>query len=199
HEDNSQNNLTDLAQYKVISLFENLKTTRRIELASSLHYIVWKKEVIFKKEVFQKLNIWKPRKFKKDEMEDIWNFLINEKLFSKDIITANKLIDGLEKIKPGIYIVFECKNYSKDLGNPEIDQIYGRLAKHISKLGILICRMISNRKKVHKNIKDIKQQSRRFIIILEDEDLIEMIRLRFTGKDPSKILRMKLENLLLNN
>ncbi len=256
------NKLCDLAQYKIIILFEDkLKSIRRIELAASLHFIVWKKEIILKQEVFKELEKWKSKKFKDNEKEEIWNLLISEKLFSKDIKKANDLIDGLKNLMPGPkdwykyqmyianlfqilfsddlndirteeqinegrkridilarnvsnngfffdlfnkfkvyspYIVIECKNYSGDLENREFDQIYGRLTKYIGCFGILVCRRIKNQKKTQKFERDLINQSEKIIITLDDNDLIEMIKLKFTNGDPNEILRKKLDLLFLN-
>jgi len=256
------NTLYDLAQYKIIILFEDkLKSTRRIELAASLHFIVWKKEIILKKEVFKELEKWKPKEFKDNEKEEIWNLLMSEKLFSRDIKKANDLIDVLNNLKPGLkdwykfqryiadlfqilfsddlkdirteveinegrkridilarnvsnkgfffdlinkfkvycpYIVIECKNYSEDLENREFDQIYGRLMKNIGCFGILVCRRIKNQKKIQKFERDLINQYEKIIITLDDNDLIEMIKLKFTNGDPNEILRKKLDLLFLN-
>ena len=257
-----ENTINDLAQYKIITLFEEkLKSTRRIELAASLHFIVWKNEIILKQDVFKKLEIWKPKKFKINEKEEVWNLLISEKLISQDIRKANDLVANLKKLVPGHrdsykfqvymvelfpilfsndlkdikkeeqinegrkridilarnvskygfffdllnkfkihcpYIVIECKNYSGDLENREFDQINGRLTKYIGNFGILVCRKIKNQKKTLKLVKDLIYQSEKIIITLDDDDIIEMIKLRFTEADPRELLRRKLDLLFLN-
>lgn len=256
------NTINVLAQYKIITLFEEkLKSTRRIELAASLHFIVWKKEIILKQDVFTKLEIWKPKKFTNNEKEEIWNLLISEKLISQEIKKANDLVADLKKLVPGQkdwykyqvymtelfpilfsndlkdikkeeqinegrkridilarnvskcgfffdllnkfrihcpYIVIECKNYSGDLKNREFDQINGRLTKYIGHFGILICRKIKNQEKSLKLVKDLIYQSEKIIITLDDDDIIEMIKLRFTEADPRELLREKLDLLFLN-
>jgi len=261
-ESKSGNIVNDLAQYKIITLFEEkLKSTRRIELAASLHFIVWKKEIILKQEIFKELEKWKPKKFKDNEKEEIWNLLISEKLISKEIKKANDLLDDLKKLIPGQkdwykyqiyiadlfqilfsydlkdikkevqinegrkridilarnvsncgffldlikkfkiycpYIVIECKNYSGDLENREFDQISGRLTKYIGDFGILVCRKIKNQEKSLKMVKDIINQSEKIIITLDDDDIIEMIKLRYTKADPREFLRKKLDLLFLN-
>ncbi len=261
-ESENGNTLNDLAQYKIITLFEDiLKSTRRIELAASLHFIVWKKEVIVEQEVFKELEKWKPNKFINNEKEEIWNLLIQEKLLSNDIKKANDLINDLKKLKPGQrdwykfqlyianlfkilfsndlkdikteeeinegrkridilarnvsnsgffydlinkfeihcpYIVIECKNYSGDLENREFDQISGRLTKYIGDFGILVCRKIKNQNKSLKLVKDLINQSEKIIINLDDDDIIEMIKLKFTEADPREMLRKKLDLLFLN-
>jgi 2-polyprenyl-3-methyl-5-hydroxy-6-metoxy-1,4-benzoquinol methylase len=48
------------------------------------------------------------------------------------------------------YIIFECKNYTEDLQNGEIDQLLGRLKPSIGVVGFIVCRSIKNKTKVLK-------------------------------------------------
>lgn len=71
-------------------------------------------------------------------------------------------------------IIIECKNYSEDIKNPELDQLSGRLSKNISMFGILVCRSIQDKKKIMKQCKDIKQEGK-YVMVLCDSDINKMI------------------------
>ena len=44
---------------------------------------------------------------------------------------------------PCAYVAFECKNYSTDVANPEIDQLAGRFSPNRGKVGFLCCRQVT--------------------------------------------------------
>jgi hypothetical protein len=74
-------------------------------------------------------------------------------------------------------IFVECKNYTKEIANPELDQIAGRFSPNRGKLGFLLCRNIDNRVRFIERCRDTAQDDRGFIIVLEDSDLIEFLEL----------------------
>lgn len=75
-------------------------------------------------------------------------------------------------------IIIECKNYGQELGNPEIDQLQGRLNHRRGMFGIIICRSIQNRKRMIQRCKDVMNDSKGFIVVLDDSDISILLKLR---------------------
>lgn len=73
------------------------------------------------------------------------------------------------------YIIIECKNYSKDIKNPELDQMIGRLTVNKGMLGIITCRTINNKKLFIERCRDSFKNGHGLIIPLTDDDLISAL------------------------
>ncbi|WP_090238926.1 hypothetical protein [Fictibacillus solisalsi] len=76
---------------------------------------------------------------------------------------------------PCAYIFMECKNYSSDPMNPELDQLSGRFSWNKGKFGILLCRKIENMELFLQRCRDTAMDDRGIIIPLVDDDLIYML------------------------
>lgn len=72
-------------------------------------------------------------------------------------------------------ILFECKNFSQDIENPEYDQMNGRFNNRESTIGYIVCRNIQDKSKVIKSCKDFVTNSQRYIFVLTDEDIIVLL------------------------
>ena len=74
-------------------------------------------------------------------------------------------------------IMVECKNYSKDPANPEIDQLSGRFGANRGKLGMMLYRTVDNYDRLCARCRDTAQDDRGFMLPLGDEQVIEYLDL----------------------
>ncbi|WP_207260461.1 hypothetical protein [Desulfovibrio sp. Huiquan2017] len=83
------------------------------------------------------------------------------------------------------YILFECKNYNSDMRNPEFDQLTGRFSDKRGQFGILICRNKGDKNLCEQRCKDIINDRRGFVIVLDDNDICNMLHMKWNtnGKD----------------
>lgn len=70
------------------------------------------------------------------------------------------------------FIFVECKNYSREVINPELDQIGGRFSYQRGRVGIIVCRHIDNDKLFLKRCADTYNDGRGLILPLTDEDIL---------------------------
>jgi hypothetical protein len=95
-----------------------------------------------------------------------------------DITFTNNATTGffnwLSRSYKSQYVLIECKNFSQEVGNPELDQLAMRMSSDRGKFGILICRNIENRKTLLDRCKAILRDDKKYIIVLDDNDLIEI-------------------------
>lgn len=109
-----------------------------------------------------------------------------------------KDLNQLHKIKcPKIFI--ECKNYGNEIENPEIDQLQGRFSDKRGVFGILLCRSIKNKQKMIDKCKDVMNAGNGFIIVLEDLDIISLLKLKDLQdeKGVDNFLTSKLDELIM--
>ena len=76
---------------------------------------------------------------------------------------------------PCRYIFFECKNYSRDIANPELDQMVGRLSPNSGKFGIIVCRDAENEPLLLSRCADSYKANHGLILPLIDSDIIEIL------------------------
>lgn len=89
---------------------------------------------------------------------------------------------------PCQYIFFECKNYTKDVKNPELDQMVGRLAPSRGKFGIILCRGIDNESLFMQRCKDSYKDNHGLIIPLTDNDIIAILENKKNGIDHAEVI-----------
>lgn len=102
---------------------------------------------------------------------------------------------------PCQYIFMECKNYSGDPNNPELDQLAGRFSPNRGKAGFLICRTIENMDLFLSRCIDTYRDDRGLIIPIVDSDLIKAMKERKNNKrlHLNKILRDRQREIQLKS
>jgi len=73
------------------------------------------------------------------------------------------------------FIMIECKNYSADPNNPELDQLAGRFYNGRGKVGFLLCRNVGNMKLLLQKCSDSYKEGRGLIIPITDEDILNLL------------------------
>lgn len=76
---------------------------------------------------------------------------------------------------PSSFIFIECKNYSTDPANPELDQLAGRFDVNKGQMGLLMCRSVDNMPLLLQRCADAFDAQRDVMIPLTDADLLRML------------------------
>jgi len=119
-----------------------------------------------------------------------------------DITYTNEARNGffawLSLHYPSSMIFVECKNYGKEVGNPEVDQLSGRFSPSRGKVGILTCREVEDKGRLLARCIDTAKDSRGFIIYLDDHDIIALINDRKNNPESNEypLLRIKFNALV---
>jgi hypothetical protein len=74
-------------------------------------------------------------------------------------------------------VMVECKNYSKEMANQELDQLAGRFSDTRGRLGLLIGRNFDNRDRFVPRCRDTAQANNGFIVALVDQDIVRFLSL----------------------
>jgi len=81
-------------------------------------------------------------------------------------------------------IPVECKNYSRDPANPELDQIVNRLSWDRGRLGVLVCRNLDNKDLLRERCRDTAKDDNGYVLALDDCDLEQFVT---DAEDSSKV------------
>jgi hypothetical protein len=76
---------------------------------------------------------------------------------------------------PSAMVFIECKNYSSDPANPELDQLSSRFSPRRGQVGLLICRTITDRERMTARCRDTANDGRGYVIALDDHDLDSLV------------------------
>lgn len=78
-------------------------------------------------------------------------------------------------------VFFECKNYSNDVSSTEFAQLASRFSEKRSKVGFIVCRKIDDLVAIQERCRDHFQDKHEHILVLQDSDLLELLKMRSTG------------------
>ena len=99
-----------------------------------------------------------------------------------DITYTNMALNGffrwLATHYAAAHVFVECKNYGKEVGNPELDQLSSRFSKSRGQIGLLVCRGFENKKLFLRRCADTAKDGRGFVIALDDKDVSELVATR---------------------
>jgi hypothetical protein len=98
----------------------------------------------------------------------------SEKGFFKDAEERWKIVCPL--------ISVECKNYGVS-GNPEFDQLSGRLSQKRGMLGLLVCRSMQDEKEAVRRCRDRLKDKNEYILLLDDNDLRALVKAKSSAND----------------
>lgn len=107
---------------------------------------------------------------------------INEGRKRIDILYENGVHSGVfqrftqSTARASTYIPVECKNYTREIGNPEVDQLIGRFSNQRGWLGLMICRTNEDAAGLIARCRDAYQAGLGCVIPLDDGNLATMLR-----------------------
>lgn len=96
-------------------------------------------------------------------------------VFSNTAETGFFFLLGTTYNVPCSWIMVECKNYSKDITNPELDQMAGRFSARKGQFGIICCRSLENKELFLQRERDTVKDGRGYIIHCTDDEIIELL------------------------
>ena len=97
------------------------------------------------------------------------------------------------------HVFVECKNYSGEVGNPELDQLAGRFSPSRGQVGLLVCRRFDNKELFLRRCRDTANDQRGYVVALDDDDLEVLVATRrdLPGLPEYHLLRERFERLVL--
>lgn len=129
--------------------------------------------------------------------------VINDGRKRIDIVYANQADEGFllwaARFHGAQHILVECKNYSGDPGNPEIDQLAMRFTPQRSEFGFMACRSVEDRELLQARAKDIAVSGRGYILVFDDADFGALVELAESDDTAGMdgFLRSRFERLVM--
>jgi len=120
-----------------------------------------------------------------------------------DIVMQNGartgIFDTLPRVRnfPSSFVAFECKNYSTEISNPELDQLAGRFAPARGQIGFLCCRTFENRNLFLQRCVDTFKDQRGLIIPLDDERFVNLLSLvaEYRKRDMDNLINQYIDEI----
>jgi hypothetical protein len=117
-----------------------------------------------------------------------------------DNIARSGFFDWVNRVvaAPAHEVYVECKNYAKDVGNPELDQLIGRFSVNRSRVGLMLYRSTADKARIDALCRDAALPQQGFILAIDDEDLAAMVAEREADPDDIRFrfLRQKYAQLV---
>ncbi len=92
---------------------------------------------------------------------------------------------------PASHVFVECKNYTGDPANPELDQLSGRFSPSRGQLGLLVCRRLANKELFIRRCRDTALDQRGYVLPLDDSDLADLVAARKDGDEARLFVLLK--------
>lgn len=80
-------------------------------------------------------------------------------------------------------LVVECKNYSTDIANNEVDQLLGRFDNNRGYFGFITCREVDEPKRLLDRCRDAAKSNKGYILAIVDDDLHRWLNAKSEMKD----------------
>lgn len=96
-------------------------------------------------------------------------------------------------------ILGECKNYTSDVENPELDQLTGRFSPRRSRFGLLLCRKLDNRALMVERCRDSYRDDQGLVLVLEDRHIEELALMDHTvgwGQPQAEYMRALIDEVM---
>ena len=185
----------DKLNIKVLEKSNYIEQLKKIKIGKE----EWGKYQIFCKNVIKDifsddLDSWKYQSKTKDG-KDIFDLIAKIKCKPKD---SNDFFRTMEEFFFSKYIIFEFKNYSNKITDKEILTTKKYLYHQaLRKVAIIFTRKGAN-ERAYNEIRNAVKEEGKIILVIDDEELIQMLKLwRDRGINPAILLQEKLNNLLM--
>ncbi len=95
-------------------------------------------------------------------------------------------------------VVVECKNYTKDIANPEVDQLLGRFDNNRGRFGIITCRGVQDRDRLLERQRDLAKGGQAYILALTDDDFRKLLEAKSKLEEEAlgEILHQKFREII---